>query len=1467
MSRGIRSLSLSTCIFVLTVCQPLLAEDAAILVGPQELHAGGQSAFTVTTLDDATRAAIARPVVVTLLEGERRVSTLFVGGTGLQGHVHVPFQVPALDAGSYTMEAQVVGVDDPLRLLVTVSHAPAILIETDKPIYKPAQTIQGRVLLVDNALRPTSGEVEVSIHDAKGIRIDRRELTANEYGVADFSLDLASEVNFGVWKIRARSESVESVRDVRVEEYTLPRFDLSLSFPRSWALVDENITGTVNARYFFGRDVEGAVVLSAKRWVGAWEEFDRVEGSLSGGELAFSLSPVGFVAGSPGNSGQGSVTLDVEVTDSTGHTQSTTDVLTITESSLVLGLIPRASYLKPEIPFEVLVTGRTPEGEALDAQVTVNAEYFGEFGDSQSVEQATVAVVGGSGMAAFSPPPEAFYADLTASASRDGRSTSTSVRLEGTYSSGSSFVSLTRDDGEGPASVGSQLSFSTVSTHPGTVYYEVYAGGRTVFSEASESDSFSLAVTTQMMPKARVVAYKINPNNEIAADSLSFDVRLSSSIEVVAVFDHEEVKPGDPVEVTIDAGTGERTLLGVSIVDQSVLALGRSRLHLAEVFGELERRFLEPKAEAHEPDGGEGPGGPAPGGIVADMWSPPRIHGAEDVLEEAGLQVVTSGSVWIQAGRQLWDDLAEADGPPQAVPGAGPSGTAPPAVRVRQFFPETWVWQPLLLTDESGRATLSLTAPDSITSWKLSVVTSSSAGIGFGESDLTAFQDFFVEPSLPSSVTRNEEFPIKVDVFNYLDEVQDVALSFGESEWFELLGDGELQVSVPPNSATSVHFPIRPGTLGEHDIEVTAIGSTLSDAVRRKITVSPEGVPTELVFNGVIEPGDALPLDLSFPHSGVEGSERAFLHVTPSPVAQTMEGVSDLLDMPYGCGEQNMIFLAPDIEILKYLREIGELSTEIRATAEYYVNVGYQRQLTFQTEDGGFAAFGGAEGSLWLTAFVLSTFSGAREVRDIDEAVLARAAGMLVSRQNPDGSFLTDDFLIHKEMDGGLENLVAMAAYVTNALTDYAEGGQPADEVLTAISQAAAYLRDTRSSVNDDAYSLSIVAVALGKVSGFEAESEAVIDRLLELAIDEGVGLHWEPYPVETTGYAAMALLTANGGAGRPQAGLAVDWLSTQRNALGGYGQSTQDTVVAIRTLFLAASKANRDLNVNLSVVSGAETIWSLVVNATNFDLLHTTPLPSGDGMGEPFELRASGSGNVGYQVVKRFNLPGEELPPPKDMLIGVEYRTAGIAVDDILEVRVRLLYGGYKERTGMVIADIGVPTGFAVVRVSTDALIENGIVSRIEIAGRKVIFYLDSLLQNEAFEFSFEMLALYPVRAEGPISQAYEYYDNDIQAHHRMGDVNVFSTPGPRFFRGDANLDLEVDLSDAIRILYFLFVDAEASPLLCEDAADTDDSGELDITDPIYLLQHLFVGGPPPRVPYTEMGLDPTPDSLSCGG
>jgi hypothetical protein len=84
-------------------------------------------------------------------------------------------------------------------------------------------------------------------------------------------------------------------------------------------------------------------------------------------------------------------------------------------------------------------------------------------------------------------------------------------------------------------------------------------------------------------------------------------------------------------------------------------------------------------------------------------------------------------------------------------------------------------------------------------------------------------------------------------------------------------------------------------------------------------------------------------------------------------------------------------------------------------------------------------------------------------------------------------------------------------------------------------------------------------------------------------------------------------------------------------------------------------------------------------------------------------------------------------------------------------------------------------------------------------------------------------------------------------------------------FVRGDSNRDGQVDISDGIFTLAYLFLGG-ALPS-CEDALDADDSGELDVTDAVYLLSHVFLGGAAPPEPYPAPGLDRTVDRLGCKG
>jgi CD109 antigen len=172
--------------------------------------------------------------------------------------------------------------------------------------------------------------------------------------------------------------------------------------------------------------------------------------------------------------------------------------------------------------------------------------------------------------------------------------------------------------------------------------------------------------------------------------------------------------------------------------------------------------------------------------------------------------------------------------------------------------------------------------------------------------------------------------------------------------------------------------------------------------------------------------------------------------------------------------------------------------------------------------------------------------------------------------------------------------------------------------------------------------------------------------------------------------------------------------------------------------------------------------VKQLRITQSNFDVLQVVEVP----VNEEVTLVAEGRGEVIAQVVTRFNLPHEEQGE-EILKIDVNYDTTEVEVNDLVKVSVALEFAPPIEmKAEMVVLDVSVPTGFAPVAESVAAVIEgNKQIKRYEIAGRKVIFYIEDMGAGDKISFSFDVKALYPVKAKGVASQAYSYYNPDIKA------------------------------------------------------------------------------------------------------
>lgn len=84
-------------------------------------------------------------------------------------------------------------------------------------------------------------------------------------------------------------------------------------------------------------------------------------------------------------------------------------------------------------------------------------------------------------------------------------------------------------------------------------------------------------------------------------------------------------------------------------------------------------------------------------------------------------------------------------------------------------------------------------------------------------------------------------------------------------------------------------------------------------------------------------------------------------------------------------------------------------------------------------------------------------------------------------------------------------------------------------------------------------------------------------------------------------------------------------------------------------------------------------------------------------------------------------------------------------------------------------------------------------------------------------------------------------------------------------FQRGECNQDGNIDLSDIVFVLGYLFDPTNTEALPCADACDVNDDGKVDVADPVWLAASLFDSGPLPPSPHPDCGLDPSSDALDC--
>eukprot|EP00057_Strongylocentrotus_purpuratus_P024790 XP_011679264.1 PREDICTED: CD109 antigen [Strongylocentrotus purpuratus] len=924
------------------------------------------------------------------------------------------------------------------------------------------------------------------------------------------------------------------------------------------------------------------------------------------------------------------------------------------------------------------------------------------------------------------------------------------------------------------------------------------------FSKIEAEPGTSVSFDVDTTPGAFVGVLAIDKSVLLLADGNDITHNQESFVGVLAI-DKSVLLQADGNDITHN----QESFVGVLAIDKSVLLLadGNDITHnqVLESVGRFDTTA-------------DGSGGFNPFFDFAFCFFPYPTNGnnAGSILKNAGIIYISDGTLCpaldyqhsYYPQRQSAAGFApnilrksKADMVPNAGAGRQNEAGVVPEKKIRKEFPETWLWVDTE-ADSAGRVSIQTNFPDTITSWVGTAISmDAQAGLGVTQNaaKATVFKNFFVSLNLPYSVIRGEKFVLEANVFNYLKQDVRATVQLQSSmDYYIIQGDKQMStpvsktVTVPSNKTATVNFAIEPTKNGMIELVVTATAGGEQDGVRRLLLVEPEGVAQEYVVSDLVDFSNAAAYSKKFSidlptQDLVPDSVRAVITATGDILGPTMNNLDQLLRMPSGCGEQTMIGFAPDVFIYKYLTETGQGNPTIEQKALNYMKKGYQRELTYQHEDGSFSAWGGGsgdDGSTFLTAFVVRSFLQAAPYIYIDPAKMNQAITFLINHQNDNGSFMKSGRIVDQIIDGGISSAETLTAYCAIAMDQVRTSDILSDTTKstanTALTNAMNYLVSRYTVIQEDKYAMAIVTYALAL--GGSPSTPQFLTRLNELQTveDEGRLKYWTDQDeqttpasdefyyrvwrgppsaaIEMTGYGMLAYLARNDVVGSiPVAG----WLSQQRNSLGGYS-STQDTVIALLALTTYAERlTGGDKNMNLAITTTADPAYNQAfsINTQNSIVLQQFELPVDSGN---VTVEGRGIGSFLLSFILHYNM----LEVRSSDVFDVTITILGSDTNS-LDLRACGRYTGNGEGTGMSIMDIGIPSGFY---VEEDPLLEaiktHEFATKHEITGKSVVIYLNEIPSMMETCISIQARRSNTVAATKPsIVKVYRYYTPEEQS------------------------------------------------------------------------------------------------------
>jgi alpha-2-macroglobulin len=1087
---------------------------------------------------------------------------------------------------------------------------------TDRPVYRPGHVVHWKGILrarVENHLElPKLSTIHVTIADQDDHALFDKDMPLSAAGNVTGDLTLPATATLGYYTIRLRNGPASDDPDAdagngqfRVEDYRKPEYQVRVSPAKARLLQGETMQVTIDARYFFGEPVSNAKVKyrvyhSPHYW---WDEEGGGDEGMDAGEDNASLGynaaqqseqtgkldengkltinvPTEYVANLKRPTDQ-DYTVEAAVTDEANREITGRGRFLATRGSFRIHVEPVSYAVRVGDSALFNVTAVDYDNRPVQTQVHLQllTHKYANRTTQTIPGAATDVTTDASGRAQARIP-------AATGGSNEVEATATTPEQRVVFDSSYLWVMGGNEEGWGGESRAVQIiadkktyavgdtAHLSILSNVDSFHALVIATGYTVefqkvMYSPGKSLTFDLPITADAQPNLELNVAFIR-NDQLYQADLSIKVPpLQEQLQIDITPEKQVFQPQQTAGYDVFArdwqGKPVSADFSFGVVDEAIYSL--------------------------YPD--------SSGDMVRKLYPDRYVFAAVD----SSLQYYFSGKAGLKSPQ-----LAERQSryrPQLAQVKPGNDVVQP---RVRKAFPDTAYWSPSIHTDASGHAHVTLTFPDSLTTWRTTVhaiTLDSRAGSAINR--VLVRKNIIVRMGTPRFLRQGDEVTIPVIVHNYLDQAKQVQLSL-EINGLEPISGAPQSVNVPSKGEGTAVWRVKASRVGTARLLAKALTNEESDALELSFPVEPIGVPRTINTSGVITENAPAKTTIDFPADTDAAAHSLHLEIAPSIAGSLFSALGYLATYPYGCTEQTMSSFLPNLVVADTLKKLDLSGLISPADLQAKIDAGLDRLNDLKHDDGGWGWWKEDDSRVFMTAYVVSGLAQ------------AQAAGYAKAATNLRGGarYLQLQLEQHPNMLPGLR------AYATYALT-LADAHN--------LGHSIEILWSRRSDLSAEA--LALTGMVLQRTG--DSRASQIAELLETKAQHTGTLVSWpssysplldldDDNTAESTAFALRFLTHADPNS--PLLEGAAQWLVLNRND-GYWWNSTEQTAMVLFGLadYLAASQ---ELNADFDV--------EVLLNGSSIGKRHFTAADAASGADLAIDVSAAQlhPGSNAVQITKR---------------------------------------------------------------------------------------------------------------------------------------------------------------------------------------------------------------------------------------